>query len=56
MPWINLQKNVSDTRESPPLEIYKKLENLGSDVDYSDPFFGDFPKTKLHQSRKNLLK
>lgn len=52
---LTYKKNVSDTRESPPLEIYKKLENLGSDVDYSDPFFKDFPKTKLHQSKKKSV-
>ena len=32
------KKNVDDCRESPCIELFRKLRNLGSDVGYSDPY------------------
>jgi len=45
---ISYKKNVGDTRESPPVEIFDKLKKLGANVDYADPFFKIFPKTKKY--------
>lgn len=42
------KKNVDDTRESPAFVIMEKLEALGADVDYSDPFLPAFPKMRRH--------
>jgi UDP-N-acetyl-D-glucosamine dehydrogenase len=35
---VAYKANVTDTRESPALDIYKLLENRGADVSYHDPF------------------
>lgn len=49
---ISYKKNVGDTRESPPAQIFDSLIKLGAQVDFSDPYFNVFPKTKnfIHKS------
>ena len=46
---ISYKKNVGDTRESPPVEIFDKLHKLGANTEYSDPYFNNFPKTKKYK-------
>jgi len=43
------KKNVSDTRESPAIEILDQLIKLGAHVDYSDPFVPVFPEKRRYQ-------
>ena len=43
------KKNISDTRESPSLNIIDKLINFGAKVDYSDPYVFVFPKTRKYK-------
>ena len=43
---ISYKKNIDDTRESPSVEILKLLKDRGSKVEYSDPFFHQFPKMR----------
>jgi UDP-N-acetyl-D-glucosamine dehydrogenase len=40
--------NVDDARESPSLYIFSELLKTGACVDYSDPFFKTFPKTRKY--------
>ena len=42
------KKNVSDTRESPSVELMEQLTELGAKIDYSDPFVPEFPKMRAH--------
>lgn len=43
---ITYKKNVSDTRESPQINIIKKLIDMNATVSYSDPHHPKFPKTR----------
>jgi len=45
---IAYKKNVDDMRESPAVVIMEKLRGLQAHVDYSDPYFSRFPKTREH--------
>jgi UDP-N-acetyl-D-glucosamine dehydrogenase len=45
---IAYKKNVDDLRESPSLRLIEKLEALGAEVDYFDPFFPIVPQTREH--------
>jgi UDP-N-acetyl-D-glucosamine dehydrogenase len=45
---IAYKKNVDDMRESPSLRLIEKLETLGADVDYYDPFFPTIPPSREH--------
>ena len=45
---ISYKKNVDDMRESPSVELMKLLQNKGSIVDYSDPFFSQFPPMRKY--------
>lgn len=45
---ISYKKNVDDMRESPSVELMKLLQNKGSIVDYSDPFFSIFPPMRKY--------
>jgi UDP-N-acetyl-D-glucosamine dehydrogenase len=38
---VAYKPNVSDTRESPALDIYKLLQERGADVSYHDPYVGE---------------
>lgn len=40
---ISYKKNVDDIRESPALEIINLLMESGSEIEYSDPYFDEFP-------------
>ena len=40
------KKNIEDIRESPSIEIFKKLINLKSKVSYYDPYVKKFPKNR----------
>lgn len=43
------KKNVADTRESPPIEIYDLLKKSGCNVSFSDPYLNDFPVTRKYE-------
>lgn len=50
------KKNVNDLRESPSLVILKKLQDLGANVNYSDPFIPSIPKNlRKHDLSMNSL-
>lgn len=42
------KKNVSDTRESPSVEIIEELIKKGAEVSYSDTYVSVFPKMREH--------
>jgi UDP-N-acetyl-D-glucosamine dehydrogenase len=44
------KKNVSDTRESPSLKLFKLIEGRGGDVDYHDPYVPQILATREHES------
>ena len=46
---IAYKKNVDDMRESPSVEIMSKLQALGADVAYSDPYVPVFPKMRRYR-------
>lgn len=45
---IAYKKNVDDMRESPSVLLMEKLENLGAEIQYSDPYFPKFPEMREH--------
>jgi UDP-N-acetyl-D-glucosamine dehydrogenase len=45
---IAYKKNVDDMRESPSVELMELLRDKGADVQFSDPFFSDFPHMRRH--------
>lgn len=45
---IAYKKNVDDMRESPAVVIMEKLEALGAEVQYSDPYVPLFPQMREH--------
>ncbi len=45
---ISYKKNIDDMRESPSVELMKLLQNKGSIIDYSDPFFSQFPPMRKY--------
>ncbi|MBJ12679.1 MAG: UDP-N-acetyl-D-glucosamine dehydrogenase [Candidatus Marinimicrobia bacterium] len=61
---LSYKKNVADTRESPPIEIFNLLKINGCDADFSDPHLDYFPPTKRYDyndqsidiNKKNLSK
>lgn len=42
------KKNVDDMRESPSVVLIEKLQALGADVNYCDPFVPKLPKMRAH--------
>ncbi|SHE49334.1 UDP-N-acetyl-D-glucosamine dehydrogenase [Microbulbifer donghaiensis] len=42
------KKNVDDMRESPSVVLIEKLQALGANVSYSDPFVPNLPKMRAH--------
>ncbi|MED3681916.1 nucleotide sugar dehydrogenase [Bacillus thuringiensis] len=46
------KENIDDLRESPGIEIFEKLENLGADVSFCDPLAKNFIDNKgvIHKS------
>lgn len=45
---LSYKPDVDDTRESPTFELIELLENLGADVEYSDPFIPETPRVRRH--------
>ncbi len=45
---VSYKRDVSDTRESPALEIIHGLEKLGAKVNYHDPFVPQIKSEKIH--------
>ncbi|MBC7143210.1 MAG: nucleotide sugar dehydrogenase, partial [Rhodobacteraceae bacterium] len=45
---VAYKKNVEDTRESPALAVLKRLEAMGAECDYHDPYFPVMPVTRDH--------
>ena len=45
---ITYKKNVADMRESPAVIIMEKLEDLGAQIAYSDPYVSVFPPMRQH--------
>jgi UDP-N-acetyl-D-glucosamine dehydrogenase len=46
------KKNVDDMRESPSLEIYLKLQDLGANVDFHDPHIPKLPSLRKHPTMR----
>ncbi len=53
---LSYKKNVADTRESPPIEIFDMLKNKGGEIDYSDPHLERFPITKKYKYTAKSVK
>ena len=45
---IAYKKNIDDLRESPSVEVMQRLKSKGAQVDYSDPFFNEFPNLRKY--------
>jgi UDP-N-acetyl-D-glucosamine dehydrogenase len=45
---IAYKKNVDDMRESPSVILMEKLQALGADISYNDPYVPVFPKLRDH--------
>jgi len=45
---VAYKKDVDDMRESPALKLIDKLEGMGANVDYHDPFFPEMPLTRAY--------
>lgn len=45
---IAYKKNVDDMRESPSVILMEKLQALGAEIDYNDPYVPVFPKLRGH--------
>jgi len=50
------KKNVDDTRESPSLTIIDLLIKKGADVQYSDPYLPEAPKTRKYNFELKSIK
>jgi UDP-N-acetyl-D-glucosamine dehydrogenase len=49
---ISYKPDVDDARESPALNIFSELYKNGADVDYSDPYFSELPRTRKFNIEK----
>jgi UDP-N-acetyl-D-glucosamine dehydrogenase len=45
---IAYKKNVADMRESPAVELMEMLQEKGAEIDYSDPYFPQFPEMRQY--------
>lgn len=45
---LSYKKNVGDTRESPSVQIFGQLIELGAKTDYHDPFVPSFPSMRKY--------
>ncbi len=45
---LSYKADIDDTRESPSFELITLLEDLGADVDYSDPHVPTTPRVRRH--------
>ncbi len=46
------KRDVDDVRESPSFKLMEILEKKGAHVDYNDPYFPTFPKTRRYKFHK----
>lgn len=52
---LSYKPNVDDARESPSLNIFASLVEQGASVEFSDPFFKNFPKTRKYNFSKESV-
>lgn len=52
---LGYKPDVSDTRESPAVDIFFELQKKSKLVDYNDPFHENFPKMKKFSSEKKSI-
>src|SRR5690606_21988014 len=45
---IAYKKNVDDMRESPSVILMEKLQALGAEISYNDPYVPVFPRLRSH--------
>jgi UDP-N-acetyl-D-glucosamine dehydrogenase len=50
------KKNIEDIRESPSIEIFKRLYKLKSKISYHDPYVAKFPKNRNFQINSKSIK
>ena len=50
------KKNIEDIRESPSIEIFKRLYKLRSKISYHDPYVAKFPKNRNFQINSKSIK
>ena len=50
------KKNIEDIRESPSIEIFKRLYKLNSKISYHDPYVAKFPKNRNFQINSKSIK
>ncbi len=43
---LSYKRNIDDIRESPSLRLLEVIKKAGFEINYSDPFFQNFPKTR----------
>ena len=43
---LSYKANIDDIRESPSFVLWRKLKELGAEVDYFDPFCLEVPRTR----------
>jgi UDP-N-acetyl-D-glucosamine dehydrogenase len=53
---VAYKKDVNDTRESPSLEIIEILKNLGSVVEYSDPYVSEISNLRKYKLKMKNVK
>ena len=53
---ISYKKNVDDVRESPSVKVMNILFDRGAIIEYSDPFFPEFPKMRKHTFNLKSIK
>lgn len=51
---VSYKKDISDTRESPAIEILEKLNSLGAKLNYHDPYVPELSNEKIHLKSKKL--
>ncbi|MDB9967915.1 nucleotide sugar dehydrogenase [Gammaproteobacteria bacterium] len=52
---LSYKKNVGDVRESPSVQIFDKLLNLGAQAAYHDPFVPSFPKMRKYNIKSKSV-
>ena len=53
---ISYKKNIDDMRESPSVKIMQILKNKGALIEYSDPYFEEFPKIRNYDFKLKSIK
>jgi len=52
---LSYKKNVGDTRESPSVQIFHQLIELGAKTDYHDPLVPSFPSMRKYNINSNSV-